>query len=142
MSHVFVRAAGASFVPSGMLKAGTFTITGTALKVTGWTADPAYPGSAVVSDGLAVQGGKPDATVTALVTISSSAYNNTYLMTVRKPDGTILGSDTTTATGTPRPLTVTVTGVNLTETDRLEVWVVRNNFAGTVSEVGTYLRVT
>lgn len=58
MPHIFVRA-GSPFAPMGVIlpTANSWTST-TARKTLGWSADPAFPATVVVSDGIQVNGSK------------------------------------------------------------------------------------
>lgn len=131
-----------NFQPSGMTKTGTqnFATAGAWMPVTGWSADTAnYPGSTVTSNALNVQGGKVDATITVSLPYTGS-FSNAHTARILV-NGVVIatGTPVSTANGT---MTVTATGVNLTNTDLVRVEAKLDTYANGSVSAGGYVRIT
>ncbi|MDI9900523.1 hypothetical protein QM716_11735 [Rhodococcus sp. IEGM 1409] len=134
------------FTPMGMLKSGPLSTpaSNTRLQVTGWTQDPAYPGSVVSSDALVVNGAKT-ATVTAAVAWQDRWFATSYVVEIRKngvliPGATITGTGPSSGTG--MSLTVPPTSVAVIPGDQITLWASGSGFGNTILAAGTYLRIS
>ncbi|MER2205587.1 MAG: hypothetical protein ABS980_16580, partial [Rhodococcus sp. (in: high G+C Gram-positive bacteria)] len=130
-----------SFAPSGMVKSGTQSTpnSSTRSQITGWVADPAYPGSIVSGDGLAVTGTRL-VNVAAQITYTEGAQSFTAnVLEIRNQSGTILA--TGGAGGSNRVQTVSASNVSVSAGDVLSLWASRGR-ASTVEASGTYLNFT
>lgn len=131
-----------AFSPSGMLKSGTQSIpnSSTRSQITGWVTDPAYPGSTVSGEGLAV-GGTRLVNISGQITYSSGAQSFTSnVLEVRNQAGTVLA--TGGATGSSAVQTVSATGVSVTAGDVLTLWAARGASSTVTAGTGTFLRFT
>jgi hypothetical protein len=108
----FDRAVVPTGAPVGIRKAGTQQVTAsstmtTAMPVTGWEADPAYPGSVVTSDSLVVPyGGAVQVDLTATITFAATAHSRGIALYA---DGILITSDPLT-TATNSRTTFAITG--------------------------------
>lgn len=129
------------FAPSGMVKSGTQSTpnSSTRSRITGWVTDPAYPGSVVSGDGLAVTGTRL-VNVAAQITYAEGGQSFTNnVLEIRNQSGTILA--TGGATGSNRVQTVSATNVSVSTGDVLSLWASRGR-SSTVEAAGTYLNFT
>lgn len=127
--------------PSGILKSGTQSTpnSSTRSQITGWVADPAYPGSMVSGDGLAVTGTRL-VNVAAQITYTEAGQSFTAnVLEIRNQSGTVLA--TGGATGSNRVQTVSATNVSVSTGDVLSLWASRGR-SSTVEAAGTYLNFT
>ncbi|MBF6213790.1 hypothetical protein IU487_22490 [Nocardia puris] len=93
---------GQSFAPSGMLKDGsTYSVPASFTEIPGWVANTGtYPGSALSGNGLLVQGGKADATITATIGLSNGFSLSTQVRILKNGNVIVTGSATTGTTAT------------------------------------------
>jgi len=134
-----------SFLPVGMTKSGTQTLTVSWAPIVGWDADTTnYPASVVSGDALVAFGGGPGKTVSAAVAFTgANSYGGGVSVRI-KQNGTIIGTGTAVS-GVSGTATCTVTGVTVSDGDQFtaEAQSTKQYFPGTISAgTATYLRVT
>jgi|SRR5690606_11240261 len=133
------------FAPSGMVKSGTHALTGSWARVTGWTADPAYPGSTVVSNALAAQGGGPAKTVSAAIPFTgANQFGGGGVRARLLRNGVVIGTGTAVS-GASGTASCTVANVTVVAGDVFAVEAIDTNatWQGTVSAgSSTFVRVT
>lgn len=131
---IILRPYGSTFIPMRMNKSGTFNITTTASKVTGWIADGSYSGTQIVSDELVMTGA-------AVVNISCQAAGDKYLtdsvtIQIRK-NGTTIGSVAST-TGYDYSLSTSVNSHSVSAGDTISMWALQS---GGVNLISGFLQV-
>ncbi|RAL31136.1 hypothetical protein [Rhodococcus sp. AQ5-07] len=134
-----------SFAPSGMLKSGSFATAPSSIPVvvTGWSTDPAYLGSTIVSNGLAASGTKT-ATVSASAVFGIRYFNIDYKAELRKNGELIPGTTVTVkgaSSGAAPTLVMPSTDVDVVSGDQITLRSSATGFANSVVE-GTYLQIT
>lgn len=107
MPCIIVQPPGAAFQPSGMILSAAFTPTlvNNYTTIPNWTADAAYPGSTISSDGLVAQGTKAGATIAASCLVANSYFLSAYSCTLR-----LLVNGATAVTGSATSIPASGTG--------------------------------
>ncbi|MFF4027022.1 hypothetical protein ACFYY5_29655 [Nocardia elegans] len=135
--------AAASFLPSGMTKSGTQSITGSYVDISGWAADTAnYPGSTVNANlSLVSNGSKASASLSANVPFSGGGFTGSTTIRILLNGSVVAtGSGVTGSSGT---CTATANGVSVANGDLVKVQITTTTGAGTVtSGVNTWVRIT
>ncbi|AHH16603.1 hypothetical protein NONO_c18030 [Nocardia nova SH22a] len=145
MPCLVVQPRSGGFLPSGMTKASTQSITAAQStsyqQVVGWTADTAnYPGSTTSGDALVAQSAHPGAKVSASVRMSSGITSTTTLRL--KQNGTIIATGTASASSASRVATLDATGVAVAQGDLITVEAVQSAFTShTVEVADTWVRI-
>lgn len=113
---MFMLRALSAFLPSGMTKNGTFTLSATSYtQVTGWLADTTnYPGSSVSSDDLVVQSAGTGKTISATILWSNSSGFTRTVQLQLKLNGSIIATGTATSVPNGGSATVTVSATGQT----------------------------
>lgn len=140
MPCMYVQPPAAGFLPVGMVKDGTtFPLDTTYKQITGWTADPAYPGSSVVSNGLVAQSAAASATITASIPWTASFSTTTTLRLFQNGVQIAQGTGISGSSGTS---TAQATGVAVAAGDVITVQATTSNsFGATVSASTGTVRV-
>jgi hypothetical protein len=135
------------FLPSGMTKSGAYSATTAYTKVTGWAADPAYPGTVIVNNELIVVGESTNATLSASVQLDNTSGFNTrlyYIRLMRSGSATpVQAFEGVSITSSATP-TVALSGTGLTLVNGERVWLeVRGNTAEIVvmNNPASYVRM-
>lgn len=113
---MFILRALSAFLPAGMTKNGTFTLSATAYtQVTGWLADTTnYPGSTLSGDDLVAQAAGTGKTISASVLWSnSSGFTRTAQMQL-KLNGSIIATGPAVSVPNGGSATATVSATNQT----------------------------
>ncbi|MGV9414297.1 hypothetical protein ACWDOP_30725 [Nocardia sp. NPDC003693] len=138
---------GEGFMPSGMTKNGTLKMSATWTDVASWTADTTgYPGSNLSGNGVRVQGGNGNATITVNLPFSGGTNAPTQQARIMV-NNVFLVNGPQVPTANSGTLTATATGVTLADGDVVTVQAMCTaqftNWESTISAgTGTYVRIT
>lgn len=138
---MFVARAAAKFIPSGMNKSGSQTVTAntsTYTQITTWTADTAtYPGSTVSSNSLVMQSSGSAVLSGAVVWSAGGLTGNATCKLYKNGTAFLTGS----ATPTESSGTATVSGtVTVAAGDLIALYFIFNTFTDvTVTASGTFV---
>lgn len=142
MPHIFVRGGGKRYPPAGMIKSGSSTTaaSGSLKQVSGMIADPAFPGSSVISNALRPLVAGTDVTFTFSVNCTNN-FTTTTTAAVYK-NGALVGT-TFTRTGGSATFIITgsVTG-SVAANDLITLMVSAANGTTTILTANTWLNVT
>lgn len=138
---MFLLRAAVLFVPMRMNKSGTQTINQTTAVIAGWTVDPAYPDTDIVTNAnkMTMKTAGDGKTVTAAV-VFSGATNGYGLSAALYRNNVQLGT-TQSLTTTSGTLSFNIPNVTVGATDVFELRGTNSFFGATVQPTGTFLQV-